>query len=728
MPALSLTLAGANGLAHNWTHVSVPLTEIRTLLNTTKLDYLNVQDNGLRPGSMRSHASPLGLRHKVRNDSGSAMAANDLIYFSGTYSDGTDNYPTVALADASATLALHLFAVGVADAAISNDADGTVAQVKEISGVDTSSGAVGDPVYLSTTAGSWTLTRPSSSEFVQVVGYVEVVHASTGRILLDLTMPQEEWFSGEAGGVGVMLDEDKDSGLYAAAEDDLRIRIAGSDSLTFVAATATFVPAIVVDDTTDSASGTTGSIQTDGGLGVAKNVYVSEQIHLLDSKAMVFGTGEDATISYDGTNLLINPDVVGSGAVVIDGNVGIGTASPGEVLDVTTATDATGIIIKNTSQSPTFTLETGHANGGARNWDFITNKTNFGDWQLRVGASQGAAPGTVVMAADNAGNVGIGTASPTEALQIAGSGHKVQLVDSGDSYNLRVNLEDVPGYGGYFSLHDDSEVANVTLRSYGDSHFNGGNVFIGDTTNTNMTQGLTINQGANDDEALALKSSDVGHAMTGYAEADTYGTLKKGEATAGGLLVMGFKDADGAASAALRLQGNLGEAADTTDITASDGVVQISGNITDGGTSIAAVAATGNLVSFDNADTTRLLIKGDGALHATNITAGSGDLDGVALDGEDDIGLIRTFERTLHNNVGIMMTRWDAQIDANAEDLKRVGVLSSEGHFYNMQRMNSLLGGGIWQNHTHIMELKEALDDRDHRIALLEAQVKGLIQ
>ncbi len=49
-----------------------------------------------------------------------------------------------------------------------------------------------------------------------------------------------------------------------------------------------------------------------------------------------------------------------------------------------------------------------------------------------------------------------------------------------------------------------------------------GNVFIADTANTDMTQGVTIQQGANDDAIFALKSSDIGHPFTGIAEADTY--------------------------------------------------------------------------------------------------------------------------------------------------------------------------------------------------------------
>jgi hypothetical protein len=79
--------------------------------------------------------------------------------------------------------------------------------------------------------------------------------------------------------------------------------------------------AIAVDDTTDSTSGTTGSIQTDGGLGVAKNVYISEELHLLDSKSIKFGTGEDATINYDGTNLVVNPKAVGSGYIDAQGDL-----------------------------------------------------------------------------------------------------------------------------------------------------------------------------------------------------------------------------------------------------------------------------------------------------------------------------------------------------------------------------------------------------------------------
>ena len=105
--------------------------------------------------------------------------------------------------------------------------------------------------------------------------------------------------------------------------------VTGATSITSTALTASTITGsgvLSVDDATDSTSGTTGSVHTDGGLGVAKNVYLGEELHLLDSKNIKFGTGEDATIQYDGTNLVITPDVVGSGFISLFGDtlVGIG--------------------------------------------------------------------------------------------------------------------------------------------------------------------------------------------------------------------------------------------------------------------------------------------------------------------------------------------------------------------------------------------------------------------
>ena len=143
MPSLSLTKTAANGLAHDASHGNTPLTEVETWANTTKIDYLNVQDYGLRTSSLRTHAQVDAVRIKVRNATGSSIAANSLIYFNGTYSDGTNNYPTIAKAVTATSVGSTFFAQAVPTGAIANGADGTAAIFYELTGQNTSSGTVG---------------------------------------------------------------------------------------------------------------------------------------------------------------------------------------------------------------------------------------------------------------------------------------------------------------------------------------------------------------------------------------------------------------------------------------------------------------------------------------------------------------------------------------------------------------------------------------------------------
>ncbi len=199
MSTLTLTLSGSNGSPQNWSDVSVPLEEIRTWANTTKLSYVNVQENGLRPSNIRTLAEVDAVRIRVRNTTGSTIAANELVYFTGTYSDGTNNYPTIGKAISTAAAGTNFFARAVSVASIANDSDGTVAVFYELTGANTASAAVGDPVYLSTTAGEWTLTRPTGGQFVQVVGNVSVVNASSGRIILSLGAVPEFLKGGSSG-------------------------------------------------------------------------------------------------------------------------------------------------------------------------------------------------------------------------------------------------------------------------------------------------------------------------------------------------------------------------------------------------------------------------------------------------------------------------------------------------------------------------------------------------
>jgi hypothetical protein len=154
---------------------------------------------------------------------------------------------------------------------------------------------------------------------------------------------------------------------------------------------------------------------------------------------------------------------------------------------------------------------------------------------------------------------------------------------------------------GYIPYHvsDAAGLANTNIFT------NATMVLIGDTANAKMTQGLTINQGAADDEILSLKSSDVGHPFTTATEADTYAKFNKENAALGGVRLSGFSDGDGIG---LVLAGYMG----TTNPTDTYPAVCIIGVKSDGGTGSAALAATEAVLRIQNSATDLLFVLGSG--------------------------------------------------------------------------------------------------------------------
>lgn len=121
---------------------------------------------------------PFGVVN-VCNKSGGNFAANQLLYISGF--DATLGLPIVSKADAdtNATGAQY-----INPEAIANGKKGLVYEKYEVGGLNTNAGAVSDKVYLSATAGGWTLTPPNGADqVVQVVGFITVKSATVGKIV-----------------------------------------------------------------------------------------------------------------------------------------------------------------------------------------------------------------------------------------------------------------------------------------------------------------------------------------------------------------------------------------------------------------------------------------------------------------------------------------------------------------------------------------------------------------
>ena len=163
-----------------------------------------------------------------------------------------------------------------------------------------------------------------------------------------------------------------------------------------------------------------------------------------------------------------------------------------------------------------------------------------------------------------------------------------------------------------------------------------GNSYIGDTANSKQTLGLTINMGANDNEILSLKSSDIAHGITGQTETDTYGLFQKAHSTGGGLQVTGLTDSDGGPGFALALTGMLGEAADTTKATNAQGIVHIRSYIYDGSTNVIAPGTDQNLFVVGSGSSARFIFDAEGSGHA--------DIEWVTFDKHNDLQVLEDME------------------------------------------------------------------------------------
>jgi len=116
----------------------------------------------------------------------------------------------------------------------------------------------------------------------------------------------------------LVFDADADTSITADTDDQIDIEIAGADDFQFTAntftaqsgstiaaqaLTATTITAsgiVKTDDTTAATSTTDGSLQTDGGLSVALDAVIGDDLILLsDASAIHFGANSEITVTHD---------------------------------------------------------------------------------------------------------------------------------------------------------------------------------------------------------------------------------------------------------------------------------------------------------------------------------------------------------------------------------------------------------------------------------------------
>ncbi|MDA9270627.1 hypothetical protein N9P57_00710 [Planktomarina temperata] len=184
-------------------------------------------------------------------------------------------------------------------------------------------------------------------------------------------------------------------------------------------------------------------------------IKIYAQNNVISNSSLEFITGGTARINVNGS-----------------GNVGIGTTSPEAKLDVESE-----ILISGTD--PILRMERGDGfNSDILKVESSTDNLIIGDTSLDdiiFEADNGEA-----MRIDGAGNVGIGTTSPSTKLEVISAANEEGIAIKDSSGNLKYKIRQFGG-NSYSTFWDSTNTEKVRITSGGSSFFNGGNVGISTT-------------------------------------------------------------------------------------------------------------------------------------------------------------------------------------------------------------------------------------------------------
>jgi hypothetical protein len=276
--------------------------------------------------------------------------------------------------------------------------------------------------------------------------------------------------------------------------------------------------------TTDTTSGSTGSIITAGGVGIAKALFVG-------TNATVVGTlGVTGAATFSATPVF--SALTASSAVATDASknlVSVTNTGTGNNVLATSPTLVTPVLGAASATSVT-------VDAGAVGTPSITTTgdTNTGIFFPAADTIAFAEGGAEAMRIDSSGNVGIGTTSPSQPLDVVGA---AQISFSGA--NTYLYFQSTSNYVGRAT--DGNFWVNVAasqniLFGVGASEKvridSSGNVLVGTTTRSNDEK-FTVNQGA----AIGISVRSTSTALGNYESSDTnhntYWTFGRDNATTG---------------------------------------------------------------------------------------------------------------------------------------------------------------------------------------------------
>jgi hypothetical protein len=322
----------------------------------------------------------------------------------------------------------QILTVGSSDFTAVGASANTVGTIFTATGTTTGTGTVSTGVqgnekgeqWLDTTGGAYDLKiydgsawRSQAGEFVNVTG-----DTMTGVL---------QFVSGSASAPGIAFSGDTNTGIFRPAADSVAVTTGGTQRITVDSSGR-----LLVGTTTEGASSADNLTIADSGhagMTIRSGSNHTGSIYFSDATS---GGGEyDGEIAYNQTSRFMKFATAQTERMRIDssGNVGIGTQTPQEKLEIQNGLISVG---SSTNTSSTNTLITGYG--------YILSGTKYGNTSIRSTYSNSnnsaslefytASSGTATterMRIDSSGRVGIGTDSPSQQLTIKETGGQTQL-------------------------------------------------------------------------------------------------------------------------------------------------------------------------------------------------------------------------------------------------------------------------------------------------------------